>query len=213
MPKVPPAGSEPTPKRPCRFSSTRRARWCRDEDGTLFRPKCYLWLDMRTRLVYGVAFERHYNSGTVLRALRLGVEMFGKFGSTYNDNGSSESSEWTDFVIEQLQTYGMKWGGDAANLYRTEGGKYAVIDDEGSCVELAPDRDAWRKTNRRIFARIKNAKTKPIERFFSSLGSVDWKVEEQTPDMNGGDEGSGELCIARSNSPPALEGTEDVFND
>ncbi len=31
--------------------------------------------------------------------------------------------------------------------------------------------------------------------------------------MNGGDEGSGELCVARSNSPPALEGTEDVFND
>jgi hypothetical protein len=31
--------------------------------------------------------------------------------------------------------------------------------------------------------------------------------------MNGGDEGSGELCAARGNSPPALEGTEDVFND
>ncbi len=31
--------------------------------------------------------------------------------------------------------------------------------------------------------------------------------------MNGGDEGSGELCIARSDSPPALEGTEDGFND
>ncbi len=45
------------------------------------------------------------------------------------------------------------------------------------------------------------------------LGSVDWKVEKQTLDTNGGDEGSGELCIARSNSPPALEGAEDVFND
>ncbi len=42
---------------------------------------------------------------------------------------------------------------------------------------------------------------------------MDWKVEEQTPDVNGGDEGSGELCIARSNSPPALEGAKDVFND
>jgi hypothetical protein len=31
--------------------------------------------------------------------------------------------------------------------------------------------------------------------------------------MNGGDEGSGELCAARNNSPPALEGAEDVFND
>jgi hypothetical protein len=42
---------------------------------------------------------------------------------------------------------------------------------------------------------------------------VDWKVEEQTPDMNGGDKGSGELCAARSNSPPVFEGVEDVFND
>ncbi len=31
--------------------------------------------------------------------------------------------------------------------------------------------------------------------------------------MNGGDEGSGELCTAHSYSPPALEGAEDVFND
>ncbi len=31
--------------------------------------------------------------------------------------------------------------------------------------------------------------------------------------MNGGDEGSGELCAARGNSAPALEGTEDGFND
>jgi hypothetical protein len=45
------------------------------------------------------------------------------------------------------------------------------------------------------------------------LGSVDWKAEEQTPDMNSGDEGSGKLCVARGNSPPALEGAEDIFND
>ncbi len=31
--------------------------------------------------------------------------------------------------------------------------------------------------------------------------------------MNGGDEGSGELCAARSDFPPTLEGAEDVFND
>jgi hypothetical protein len=42
---------------------------------------------------------------------------------------------------------------------------------------------------------------------------VDWKVEEQTPDTNGGDEGSGKLCAARGNFPLALEGAEDVFND
>jgi hypothetical protein len=31
--------------------------------------------------------------------------------------------------------------------------------------------------------------------------------------MNDGDKGSGKLCAERSNSPPALEGAEDVFND
>ncbi len=31
--------------------------------------------------------------------------------------------------------------------------------------------------------------------------------------MNSGDEGSGELCAACGNSPPTLEGTEDIFND
>ncbi len=46
-----------------------------------------------------------------------------------------------------------------------------------------------------------------------ALGSVDWKIEEHAPDMNGGNEGSGELCIARSNSSPAFEGAEDDFND
>jgi hypothetical protein len=31
--------------------------------------------------------------------------------------------------------------------------------------------------------------------------------------MNGCDEGSGELCAARNDSPPVLEGAEDIFND
>ncbi len=48
---------------------------------------------------------------------------------------------------------------------------------------------------------------------YDLLGSVDWKAEEHAPDMNGGDEGSGELCVARSDSAPTLEGTEDIFND
>lgn len=144
--------------------------WCQDENGKLFRPECYLWLDMRTRLVYGIAFDRHYTASTVIRALRVGVEHFGRFEATYNDNGTSERSSWTDLVIEQLQTYGMRWGDDIANLYKDdESGMYMVRDDSGDIVSYAKSQSEWHEKNRRIFAQVKNAKTKPIERFFSTL--------------------------------------------
>ena len=144
--------------------------WCQDENGKLFRPECYLWLDMRTRLVYGLAFDKHYNASTVLRALRVGVEHFGRFECTYNDNGSSERSAWSDFVIQQLQTYGMRWGDDIANLYKDdESGLYLVRDEGGDVVSYAKNPAEWHAYNRRIFAKVKNAKTKPIERFFSTL--------------------------------------------
>lgn len=147
--------------------------WCQDENGKLFRPECYLWLDMRTRLVYGLAFDKHYNASTVLRALRFGVEHFGRFECTYNDNGSSERSDWSDFVIQHLQTYGMRWGDDIANLYKDEeSGLYLVRDESGDVVSYAKNAAEWHAYNRRIFAKVKNAKTKPIERFFSTLEQI-----------------------------------------
>jgi hypothetical protein len=48
--------------------------------------------------------------------------------------------------------------------------------------------------------------------YFYCLDSVG-TVEEHAPAMNSGDEGGGELSIARSDSPPTLEGAEDDFND
>jgi putative transposase len=142
--------------------------WVTDTDGRVFRPECYLWLDMRTRLVYGIAFDRSYNTHTVLRALKMGVTRFGKFESTYNDNGSSEPSEVADYVIDQLQLYGMAFR-DESELYKTESGRYIVEDTTGKMLDIAQSRTEWRKRNRRIFAAVKNAKTKPIERFFSTL--------------------------------------------
>ena len=149
--------------------------WCIDPNETdpkkkYFRPECYVWLDMRTRLVYGLAFDKHYNASTVVRALRVGVEHFGKFEITYNDNGSSEKSAWSDLVVEQLQTYGMQYGDDIANLYKDQTtDQYIVRDVDGEIVTSAKDASEWHKKNRRIFAKVKNAKTKPIERFFSTL--------------------------------------------
>ena len=145
--------------------------WVKDDKGVYFRPECYLWLDMRTRLVYGIAFDRNYNTRTVLRALKEGVERFGKFESTYNDNGTSEKSAVADYTIEQLQQYGMKFC-DEGDMYRTETGAYVVEGTDGKMVSVVKSRTEWKKQNRRIFANVKNAKTKPIERFFSTLEQI-----------------------------------------
>jgi putative transposase len=138
-------------------------------NGRYIRPQCYAWLDMRTRLVYGIAFEPGaYNHRTVARALKMGIIRFGKFNSTYNDNGAPEKSGATDRLVAALQTYGMRFK-DTAELYRTPDGSYAVEDDTGAVAAVEGDARSWRKANRRMYALVKNAKAKPIERFFRTL--------------------------------------------
>ena len=145
--------------------------WVVDSAGVYFRPECYLWMDMRTRIPYGIAFDRHYTTRTVLRALKMGVANFGKFESTYNDNGAGEKSAVADYTIEQLQRYGMRFC-DEGDLYRTEAGAYVVEGADGRVLSVARSRSEWKRQNRRIFANVKNAKTKPIERFFSTLEQI-----------------------------------------
>ena len=150
--------------------------WCsvpgRNPDTVEYiRVECYLWLDMGTRIVYGVSFDKHYSSHTVLRALRVGINRFGKFGSTYNDNGTSEKSDIADEVVARLQSYGVRFL-DEADLYQSDNGRYVVEDADGAVVDVARNRAEWHAKHRRIFARVKNAKTKPIERFFSTLEQI-----------------------------------------
>lgn len=146
--------------------------WCLADDGeTYIRPECYLWLDMATRVVYGVSFDPHYNTRTVTRALRMGLKRFGKFDSTYNDNGSSEKSDLSTRIVEALQSYGVKFI-DEADLYHADNGRYIVEDTEGCVVDVVRSKADWEKQHRRIFARVKNAKTKPIERFFNTLEQI-----------------------------------------
>lgn len=145
--------------------------WCTDENGNFIRAECYLWLDMATRVVYGVSFDPHYNTRTVVRALRMGIQRFGKFESTYNDNGSSEKSELSTRIVEALQSYGVRFI-DEADLYHADNGRYIVEDTEGCVVDVVKTKADWEKQHRRIFARVKNAKTKPIERFFNTLEQI-----------------------------------------
>ena len=45
-------------------------------------------------------------------------------------------------------------------------------DSEGCVVDVVKTKTEWEKQHRRIWARVKNAKTKPIERFFNTLEQI-----------------------------------------
>ena len=61
---------------------------------------------------------------------------------------------------------------DVSELYRTKDNLYVVEDDEGNVVDTATSVEAWRKKHRRIYANVKNAKAKPIERLFNTLETM-----------------------------------------
>lgn len=143
--------------------------WVADyETGLISRPECYLWLDMATKLIYGIAFDKSYNSETVKESLRLGLYRFGAFDCTYNDNGSSECSKAINTIIDDLINLQMA-NADISDLYRTPEGVYVVVDEDGDILDTARTSEEWRRKHRRIFANVRNAKAKDIERFFRTL--------------------------------------------
>nr|WP_319473060.1 transposase [uncultured Sphaerochaeta sp.] len=143
--------------------------WIADYDtGLIRRPECYLWLDMGTKLIYGIAFDVHYSSDTVKEALRLGLYRFGRFECTYNDNGSSECSQAITSMVDDLLKLDMHCD-DVSELWKTPEGVYVIEDEEGNVLETAINQQDWRRQHRRIYANVKNAKAKDIERFFRTL--------------------------------------------
>lgn len=146
--------------------------WVADyESGEIYRPQCYLWLDQCTKVVYGVAFDRIYNSDTVKEALRVGLRRCGMFDCTYNDNGSSECSKAINAIVEDLMLNHMA-AADISELSRTVDGEYVVEDEDGNILASAKTQEEWRRTHRRIFANVRNAKAKDIERFFRTLEGI-----------------------------------------
>ena len=101
----------------------------------------------------------------------MGIYRFGKFHSTYNDNGAPEKSGRIDHLVSALQTYGMSFR-DTAELYRTPDGDYVVEDTDGRVAATVQNAREWRRENRRMYARVKNAKAKPVERFFRTLETL-----------------------------------------
>ena len=148
--------------------------WCADyETGKIFRPECYCWIDMCTKMVYGVALETHaYTAETVKESLRNGIFRHGLFENTYNDNGKPECSRATEQVVDDLMHAGAGMN-DIAELDRTKSGRYAIELEDGSVMDAGPTVGSYR----RIFAQVKNAKAKDIERFFRT-------IEEMLKKMN-----------------------------
>ncbi len=136
-------------------------RWVMDEEtGEVFRPEGYLWQDLRTRIIYGAAVDRKYDSWLIGLALRVGIACYGAFGSIYTDNGRPECSKFLAGILANLRGLGMEWE-------RTEDVIMDVLDVEGEDIDphyTAPG------THRK--AVVKNAKAKMIEGTFHRLERI-----------------------------------------
>ncbi len=149
--------------------------WVADySKGIIFRPECYCWIDMCTKMVYGVALETHaYTSETVKESLRNGIIRHGLFENTYNDNGKPECSKAINEVVDDLMHAGAGMN-DISELDKTVNGRYAIELEGGEgVVDAGPTQASYR----RIYAQVKNAKAKDIERFFRT-------IEGMLKDMN-----------------------------
>lgn len=136
-----------------------------------YRPEFYVWEDAASRCVAGIAVAENYSSDTVKEALYMAIRRFGLFDCTYNDNGSSECSSAVTQIIDEIIALsgGKSRMMDISELYRTKENLFVIEDAEGNIIDTASDARTWRAKHRRIYANVKNAKTKPIERLFNTL--------------------------------------------
>jgi len=127
--------------------------WCVDElTGKVIRVMVYMIQDLRTRMIVGLSISKDsYNSQMIGSALRVCVSCFGVFGNLYSDNGKPEISHYIKGIIEFLNTFGISWK--------------EVDEDYFDLLNAEGDGDTT-NTHRQINAKVKNAKSKLIERTF-----------------------------------------------
>lgn len=136
-------------------------RWVMDEDtGEVFRPEAYLWQDLRSRAIYGAAVDKKYDAWLIGLALRIGVSVFGAFGSIYTDNGRPELSKFLVSILANLNGMGMSW-----EKCDEEINDVSEIDNESinPCHVI-------QGTHRKAI--VKNAKAKMIEGTFYRLEEI-----------------------------------------
>jgi len=82
--------------------------WVVDEEtGEVFRPECYMWQDLRTRIIYGIAIDRRYDAGLMGMALHIGIRCFGAFKNIYTDNGKPENSRYIMGIMKDMKSLGL----------------------------------------------------------------------------------------------------------
>jgi putative transposase len=133
-----------------------------DDTGAVFRPECYLWQDMRTRILYGAAFDRRYDAHLCGEALRIGMRIYGCFNAIYTDNGSSELSKYIMGILSEIRSLGMEW-----NLTLEMPMDLLDVDGEDVQPVVAPIAPGTHKR-----AIVKNAKAKLIEKTFDIIEEI-----------------------------------------
>lgn len=102
--------------------------WVIDEETReVFRPEVYMWQDLRTRIIYGAAIGKKYDSGLMLLGLRIGAKFFGLFKNLYTDNGKPELSFQIENLIKEINGRHIK-----ANFYNA---KAKPIEPTGYIIE------------------------------------------------------------------------------
>ena len=137
--------------------------WVVDDDtGAVFRPECFLWQDLRTRIIYGIAFDHHYDAHLCGLALRVGIHIYGCFTGIYTDNGKPELSKYMMGILSEIRHLGMEW-----NL--TEDAPMDVLDVDPEEVDPVVTRIAPGTHKKAV---IKNAKAKMNEGTFCVIENV-----------------------------------------
>ena len=134
--------------------------WVVDDDtGQVFRPECFMWQDLRTRLIYGMAFDHHYDAHLCGLALRIGMRVWGCFNSIYTDNGKPELSKYMMGIMAQIREHGMEWK-------QTEDAPIDILDVDAEEINPVIEPGTHKK------AIVKNAKAKMIEGTFSIFEDI-----------------------------------------
>jgi len=135
--------------------------WVVDEEtGEVFRPECYLWQDLRTRMLYGCAIDKKYDAQLMGLALRIGLRIFGAFKNIYTDNGKPENSRYIIGILKDMRGLG---------LNREQEISYPL-----DCTETDPDdiSPAIIIPGEHRRAIVRNAKAKMIEGTFRFLEGI-----------------------------------------
>lgn len=134
--------------------------WVVDDDtGQVFRSECFMWQDLRTRLIYGMAFDHHYDAHLCGLALRIGMRVWGCFNAIYTDNGKPELSKYMMGIMAEIRALGMEWE-------LTVDAPLDLVDMDVEEINpiIAPG------THKKAI--VKNAKAKMIEGTFSVIEDI-----------------------------------------